>query len=347
MRAAIWYGPYDIRVTSTTPHPQLHEARDAIIRVTCSAICGTDLHPYRGEIAGFPVGTVMGHEFTGIVEEVGSRVEQVRRGDRVLASDVIACGSCWYCRRGWHYQCQHVSLFGYGTIVGPYIPGGQAEYVHVPYADVVLSKTPASLEDEQILFVGDILTTGFACASEAHITPGDTVAVVGCGPVGLLALMSAYQFGASRVLAIDPDSKRRGIAEQLGGSPVIADEHVIDRVRALTHGHGADVVLEAVGNDQALVTALDIVRPRGTISIVGAHSSQAMPFSTQKAFAKELNLRFVVGNPIQTREQLVPLLEAGRIDPTRIISHRLPLSAASEGYRLFDQREAIKVVLQP
>ncbi|HLG65935.1 MAG TPA: alcohol dehydrogenase family protein [Ktedonosporobacter sp.] len=344
MKGIVWYAPYDVRVEEL-PLPQLQGARDAVIRVTRAAICGTDLHPYRGEIPGFQVGVVLGHEFTGIVEEVGKEVKNFRVGDRVLASDLIACGECWFCQKNWHYQCQHVSLFGYGTVVGHYFPGGQAEYVRIPYADVVLSPIPDSLNEEQILFVGDILTTGYTCAYEAGITPGDTVAVVGCGPVGLFALMSAYHLGAKRVIAIDPDPQRRAVAQDLGGYALAPNDEVVQHIQEITHGRGADAVLEAVGTDSALTTALTIARPKGTISVVGAHHSQAMPFPSGLAFGRELTIRFSVGDPIRWRDQLLSLLEKGQLDPTRIISHRLPLSQAIEGYQLFDQHHALKVVL--
>lgn len=347
MKGVVWRGPYDLQLADDLALPQVTSARDAVIRVTRTAICGTDLHPYRGEIPDFQPQTVLGHEFTGIVEEVGSDVRNVRVGDHVLASDVIACGECWFCRRGWHYQCTTVSLFGYGTVVGPYVPGGQAEFVRVPYADVVLSTIPEQLSAEQALFVGDILTTGYTCAYEAEIAPGDNVAVIGCGPVGLFALTVAYLLGASRVFAIDPDPARRAFAQQLGGHPLTPDATLNAQVLEQTRGRGMDRVLEAVGSDQALRTALEVVRPRGTICVVGAHASQAMPFPTGLCFGRELTLRFAVGDPIRWRDDLLTLIEAGRLDPTCIISHRLPLSAALEGYRLFDKREATKVVLIP
>jgi threonine dehydrogenase-like Zn-dependent dehydrogenase len=349
MRGVVWHAPYDVRVAEDLPLPRPLAARDAVVRVTRAAICGTDLHPYRGEIADFPPGTVLGHEFTGVVEEVGrARPGGLRPGDRVLASDLIACGACWYCQRGWHYQCPSVSLFGYGTVVGQDVPGGQADFVRVPYADVVLSRIPDDLSDEQVLFVGDILTTGYTCAREAGIAPGDTVAVVGCGPVGLFALSSALLLGAARVLAIDPDPARRACAARLGAQPVaIEDGGGVEQVRALSAGRGADVVLEAVGTDAALRTALEVARPRGSVVAVGAHHSEAMPFSTRQAFARELTLRFAVGDPIRTRGELLPLLQAGRLDPTAVISHRLPLAEARQGYQLFDRRVATKVVLIP
>ncbi len=347
MKAVAWYGPYDVRLTDT-PTPRLADQRDAIVRVVRTAICGTDLHPYRGEIASFAPGTVTGHEFTGVVEEAGSQVGHVRPGDRVLASDVIACGRCWYCRRGWHYQCDHVGLFGYGTVVGATaVPGGHAEYVRVPFADVVLSTIPDDIADEQALFIGDILTTGYTCAVLAGIQPGDAVAVIGCGPVGLLAAKMAQLLGAGQVLAVDPLPARRAAAATQGAEQLAPDGELLARVCDLTDGRGADVALEAVGTDAALRTALDVVRPRGVICAVGAHASDAMAMPTRLAFAKELTLRFAVGDPISTRDRLMRMVRQRLIDPTFVISHRLPLSDAAAGFRRFDDAEATKVVLIP
>ncbi|NDZ99824.1 alcohol dehydrogenase catalytic domain-containing protein, partial [Streptomyces sp. SID10116] len=205
MRALRWHGTRRAEVADDVAMPRVEEPRDAVVRVVRSAICGTDLHPYRGEIDGFPAGTVTGHEFTGVVEETGPEVRGLRAGDRVVASDIIACGHCRSCRHGWHYQCDRVGLFGYATVVGTRAyAGGHAEFVRVPFADTVLFPIPDDVGDERALFVGDVLATGYACAVGAGVRPGDTVAVVGCGPVGLLALEVAWLLGAARVLAVDP-----------------------------------------------------------------------------------------------------------------------------------------------
>ncbi|WP_031507142.1 alcohol dehydrogenase family protein [Streptomyces megasporus] len=348
MKTVEWHAPYDVRVIDDAPVPSVTAPGDAVVRVVRSAICGTDLHPYRGEIPDFTPGTVTGHEFTGVVVETGDDVRGVRPGDRVVASDVIACGRCWYCRQGWHYQCEQVGLFGYDTVVGTTpVAGGHAEYVRVPFADVVLSPIPDGVTDEQALFIGDILTTGFACAERGGVRPGDVVAVVGCGPVGLMALKSAQLMGAARVLAIDPNGDRRALAAAQGAEPVAPGDDLTARVLDLTHGRGADVVLEAVGVDASLLTALDIVRPRGTVCAAGSHASQAMPMPTVLAFAKELTLRFSVGDPISLGERLMNLVRQGRIDPTFVISHRVPLSEAEEAFKLFDSGRATKVVLVP
>lgn len=345
MIAAVFRGPGRIEVDDVA-RPALRHERDAIVRVTRAGICGTDLHPYRGEIPGFRAGTVLGHEIVGVVEDVGPDVANVSPGDRVVVSDVIACGRCHWCLRGWHYHCRHVSLFGYDEVVGPYMPGGQAEAVHVPFADVVLAPLPDNVTDEQALFVGDILTTGWTGAAEAGIEPGDVVAVVGCGPVGLCAARAAPVFGAAHVVAVDPVPRRRAAAGEAGANAA-EPAFAADAVRDLTAGRGADVVLEAVGTDAALALAIDLVRPRGTIVAVGAHHSTAMPFPTGRAFGLELTLRFAVGVPIRWRDTLLPLIADGRLDPTPIVSHRLPLGEAAVAYDLFDRREATKVVLVP
>ncbi|MBL1099174.1 alcohol dehydrogenase family protein [Streptomyces coffeae] len=348
MRALQWHGTRRVAVADDVAVPRIEEPGDALVRVVRSAICGTDLHPYRGEIAQFTPGTVTGHEFTGVVEAVGPGVHGLKPGDRVVASDIIACGHCRNCRRSRHYQCERVGLFGYDTVVGTRAyPGGHAEYVRVPFADVVLLPIPDDVGDEQALFVGDVLATGYACAVGAEVRPGDTVAVVGCGPVGLLALEAAWTLGAARVLAVDPLESRRKLAAERGAHPVPDGPHVAQQVIDLTEGHGADAVLEAVGTDASLLTALHVVGPRGVVCAVGAHASEALPMPTRLAFAKEITLRFAVGDPISDRETLMNLVRGSRIDPTFIISHRMPLSQAAEGFRLFDSGAAGKVVLIP
>ncbi|MEU6125231.1 alcohol dehydrogenase family protein [Streptomyces sp. NPDC047123] len=348
MKALQWQGPRRVTLTADLPTPRVESPRDAVVRVVRSAICGTDLHPYRGEIDGFPPGTVTGHEFTGVVEEVGPEVRGVTPGDRVVASDIIACGRCGACARGWHYQCAHVGLFGYATVVGERAyAGGHAEYVRVPFADTVLFPIPDDVDDERALFVGDVLATGYACAVGAEVRPGDTVAVVGCGPVGLLAVEAAWALGAARVLAVDPLESRRKLAAERGAHPVPASPDVPAHIAELTDGRGADAVLEAVGTDAALLSALHVVRPRGAVCAVGAHAADAMPMPTRLAFAKEITLRFAVGDPISDFEPLMNLVRGGRVDPTFLVSHRLPLSEAAEGFRLFDSGAASKVVLIP
>jgi 2-desacetyl-2-hydroxyethyl bacteriochlorophyllide A dehydrogenase len=333
VRGVVYLGPGEVAVREL-PRPQLIGPRDAIVRVTRAGVCGTDLHPYRGELPDFAVGTVLGHEFAGVVEEAGDEVP-FRPGRRVFASDVVACGRCTDCRRDRHYHCADVGLFGYSTVVGTAIDGGQAEYVRVPYADVVLAATPDDVSDEQALFVGDVLTTAYAAARRAELRPGGLVVVVGGGPVGLLAAQCAAVLGAGRAVVVDPDPRRRAFAESLGVSATTRDGLA----------GTADAVIEAVGSDEALRCALELAGPQATVSSVGAHHATAMPFPSGTAFARELTVRFTVGNPIALRDEVLALVRAKRLDPAHAISHRLPLADAARSYELFDTREAFKVVL--
>jgi 2-desacetyl-2-hydroxyethyl bacteriochlorophyllide A dehydrogenase len=343
MRGVVFQGPYRVTVDAELPMPRVEDPRDAVVRVTRTAICGSDLHPYRGEIPDFAPGTVLGHEFAGVVTDAGADVP-FAVGDRVFASDLVACGRCPRCARGWHYHCEHASLFGYSDVVGPPVAGGQAEYVRVPFADVVLARSPHDLTDEQVLFAGDVLSTAYAAAADAEISSGDVVGVVGAGPVGLLGAMCARAFGAAEVIVSDPDPARRAMAVSLGMHAVAPDElrEGLDRV---SHGWGARVVLEAVGTGAALACALRCAGPRATVVAVGAHSAETVPFPSGLAFTRELTVRFIVGDPIRHRAEALRLVRSGLVDPARIISHRLPLSDAGKGYELFDRREAFKVVL--
>jgi 2-desacetyl-2-hydroxyethyl bacteriochlorophyllide A dehydrogenase len=338
----VYRGPGQVAVEELQP-PRLLGPRDAIVRVSSAGICGTDLHPYRGELPDFAPGTVLGHEFAGTVHEAGPAVP-FAVGSRVFASDIVACGRCWACGRGWHYQCTQVDLFGYADVVGAGVPGGQAEYVRVPFADVVLAATPDDISDEQAMFVGDALTTGYAAAQAAAVTPGDVVAVVGAGPVGLLAALCARVSGAGRVLLADPTPSRRVLAEEFG-LQTVAPQRLNAALSQLTGGRGADAVIEAVGSPEALMLALQAAGPRAGVAVVGAHHSTAAPFPAGLAFSRELTVRFVVGDPITLREPVLRLIRTGLIDPAKLITYRLPLAQAPTAYRLFDHQKALKVVL--
>jgi len=343
MRALVFRGVRRVELASRD-EPRLESPRDALVRVTRSAICGTDLHPYRGELTTLRPGTVLGHEFTGVVVEAGDEAGH-RPGDRVVASDVVACGRCARCARGQHYQCSQVSLFGYSGVVGQPLDGGQADLVRVPFADTVLSARPAELTDEQALFAGDVLSTAYAAATSAAIDPGDVAVVIGAGPVGLLCALCLRLSGAAQVFLSDPDARRRAAARDLGlEARTPAD--LLDRVRTATAGEGAQAVIEAVGSAAALDAAIGAAGSHATVVVVGAPSAEPPPLAVQKAFADELTLRFVVGNPIRDGRKALALVTAGRLDPTVVVSHRLPFSAAVDAYRMFDRREAVKVVLE-
>ncbi len=343
MRALVFRGPRRVELVSRD-EPRLQSPRDALVRVTRSAICGTDLHPYRGELTTLRPGTILGHEFTGVVVAAGDEARH-QPGTRVIASDVVACGRCTRCARGWHYQCPDVTLFGYSGVVGRPLDGGQADLVRVPFADTVLSACPDHLTDEQALFAGDILSTGYAAATSAAITAGDVAAVIGAGPVGLLSALCLRLSGAAEVFLSDPDERRRTAARDLGFE-VTTPAELPGRLRTATAGEGARAVIEAVGSAAALDAAIEAAGGHGTVVVVGAPSAEPPPLAVQKAFADELTLRFVVGNPIRDGQRVLALVAAGRLDPTVVVSHRLPFSAAVDAYRMFDRREAVKVVLE-
>ncbi|MBI4202442.1 MAG: alcohol dehydrogenase catalytic domain-containing protein [Chloroflexi bacterium] len=327
------------------PMPTIQDPADVLLRVTMSAICGSDLHAYNEDRAG--QGQVMGHEFIGIVEEVGPRVERLKPGDRVVLPFGLGCGACFYCKRGWHPQCPHYQRFGLGSL-----PGGQAQYVRVPMADANAVHLPPELPDETAVLLSDILCTGYFCAEQGSIRPGDYVAVVGCGPVGMMAQMAAHLFGPALVIAIDTVPYRLDTARYLWGAVPLnaAEPSLRERVLALTEGRGADVVLEAVGTEgRGLDTAFEVVRPAGTISMVGVPTVDTYTYPLRKAYT--LDLTYKVGRCPARRyiEQLIPLLQTGRIHPERIITHVLPLDQAPEGYRIFASREpgVMKVLLKP
>jgi threonine dehydrogenase-like Zn-dependent dehydrogenase len=344
MKAVVWRGPGEVEVAEVA-EPVLVEPTDAIVAVSLAAICGTDLHAYRGEVEAIPTGTVLGHEFVGMVAAVGPAVGGPRVGDRVLASDLVACGACWWCERGWHYQCPQASLFGYGSVVGEELPGGQAELVRVPRADVVLRRLEPAVGDADAIFVGDVLATAHMAVAESGLSPGGTMAVVGCGPVGLCTVMCGLRAQAGAVCAVDPNPARRARAAKLGAVPVDLGDRAQFETDAVVRG--ADVVVEAVGSDASLQTALDLVRPRGTVVVVGAHHSEVTPISTLDAFARELTIKFVVGDPIAVRDELLEAVADGELRPASLVSHRFPLEQGAEAYRLFDRQEAVKVVLVP
>jgi 2-desacetyl-2-hydroxyethyl bacteriochlorophyllide A dehydrogenase len=332
MKAVTYLAPGKVAVRDL-PIPQLRSDRDAVVRVSRSAICGTDLHAYRGELPHFPAGTVLGHEFAGTIYLAGSEVP-FRPGQRVFASDIVACGRCGQCGRGRHYQCASVSLFGYADVVGEPVDGGQA--------DVVLAATPDDITDEQALLVGDVLTTAYAAVRNTEVQAGDLAVVVGAGPLGVLAALCLQDAGA-RVLIADPDLARREHVAGLGWAAVPPAE-LAASVRAANGGEGAHRVVEAVGTDAALAVALDASGPAAVIAVAGAHHSTAMSFPSGLAFARELTLRFTVGDPISLRDEVLRFIRSGRCDPAVIFSHRLPLSAAPAAYDLFNQRKALKAV---
>jgi len=331
---------------SDVPGPALTGPCDALVRVTLSAVCGSDLHIYHGH-SPVDEGATLGHEFVGVVEQAGAGVRAVKPGDRVVAAFFTACGGCRLCRRGWWSQCESRAIFGHGRYFGG-LGGGQAERCVVPNADLNLVPIPAGVGDEQAVFVGDILATGMFAAERGMICPGDTVAVVGAGPVGLMALMCAQLYGPSRVFAIDTIGGRLELARELGAVPLDpAEAHPQVEIQRHTGGAGADAVLECVGQIRAIETAINVCRGGGTVSSVGVPSEVNADFPYFDVWNRDLTFRSGLANVHAYMRPLLDMIEAGRLHPERVISHRLSLDQAEEAYRLFDSREATKVVLTP
>jgi threonine dehydrogenase-like Zn-dependent dehydrogenase len=322
--------------------PVLQRDTDAIVRVTHTAICGADLLPYHGYTPGFELGTILGHEFVGVVADAGDALGSLAPGARVVNTSMTSDGSCAHCRAGRPTQCESRALFGYSGVY-PRLDGGQADLVRVPRADRCLWAVPDGVSSEDAVFVADILPTGFLAVQRAGVGSGDVVAVLGCGPVGLMAVLCAVGT-ARRVIAVDAIAARRAIAESLGAQAIDPAE-AVEAVAAATAGLGADAVIEASGSPAALAASFGLVRPQGVVAVVGAHFEPDFPLNNAVMFEKEITLSFAIGNPGRDRERLLAMIQDGVLRPSAVISDTLPLERAAEAYRAFDAREATKVVL--
>ena len=389
MKALCWRGRKDVAV-ERVPDPAILNPRDAILKVTSTAICGSDLHLYDGYIPTMKPGDIIGHEFMGEVVEVGKGVGNLRRGDRVVVPFNIACGSCFFCNRDLYSLCDNSNptpsvaelmygysgggLFGYSHMLGGYA-GGQAEFVRVPFADVGPLKVPEHLTDDQVLFLSDIFPTGYMAAENCDIQPGDTVAVWGCGPVGLFTIKSAFLLGAERVIGIDDVEGRLKKAREVCGAETVnfADVDILKWLDDATAGRGPDACIDAVGLEAhgtsigaiydrvkaatylatdrptALRQAILACRKGGVVSIPGVYGGVLDKFPMGAAFGK--GLTFKMGQT-HVHKYLKPLLDRvakGEIDPSFVITHRYALSDAAEAYRLFstEKDECVKVVLKP
>lgn len=391
MKALCWFGVNDVRVTRV-PDPQILNPRDAIIKITLTAICGSDLHLYDGYIPSMQPGDILGHEFMGEVVDVGSEVRNLKIGDRVVVPFTISCGHCFFCEEQLWSLCDNSNpnawiaeemygytpsgLFGYSHMLGGYA-GGQAEYVRVPFADVGPIQVPESLTDEQVLFLSDIFPTGYMAAENCNIRRGDTVAVWGCGPVGQFSIQSAYMLGAERVIAIDRFPERLAMAHDLSHAEVIDyskdGEGVIELLQEMTGGRGPDSCIDAVGMEAhgfgmdgfydrakqsfrlqtdrptALRQAIQACRKGGTVSIPGVYGGIIDKVPIGAAFNKGLTLKMGQTHMQRYMEPLLDRIEKNEIDPSFVITHRLPLAAAADAYEVFRDKKdkCIKVVLQP
>jgi alcohol dehydrogenase len=346
MKAVVYEDVRQVAVRDV-PDPAIEDAHDAIVRVTRAAICGSDLHFYTGKAPLSP-GDPIGHEGVGIVEEVGPDVERFRPGERVVLSFDVVCGHCWYCRNGQTSLCEQFRSLGAGPFGGG-LGGAQAEMVRMPFADTNLLAIPDDVDDDHALFVGDILTTGYYGTAIAGIRPVDSVAVVGAGPVGFFCIQSAFVHGASQVLALDMEDDRLELARAVGAVPINVKERNPQMAACdLTQGRGPDVVIEAVGSQAAFETAVEVVRRGGTVSVVGMFVTESVDIPLGVYWSRALRLQFAGICPIHAWwDQAMEAVRTGKIDPIPIVSHRLALADAPEGYELFDSKRATKVVLLP
>jgi alcohol dehydrogenase len=344
MKALVYHGPGS-KSWDDVAMPSIQADTDAVVRVDAVTICGTDLHILKGDVPEVTDGRILGHEAVGTVEHVGAGVKRVRPGDRVLASCISACGSCRYCREARYGQC----LGGGGWVLGHLIDGTQAEYVRVPFADTSVYPIPAGVCDEQALMVADILPTGYEVGVlNGRVAPGDVVAVVGAGPIGLAAVMGARLFSPSHVVAIDPAASRRTAAQQFGADVVIDPEHenALDRVRALTDDLGADVAIEAVGTPSAFELTASLARPGGHIANIGVHGRPAT-LHLESLWIKDVTITTGLVDTSST-PTFLRLLAGGQLDATPFATHHFGLDEFEHAYDVFgnaSETQALKVVL--
>ncbi len=347
MKALTFHGIETIRYEEV-PDPRILDPRDAIVKVSHTAICGSDLHVYHGREKGLDNGTVMGHEFAGTIIQTGEGVNNLKPGDQVVSPFSTNCGSCFYCQSGLPARCVNGQLFGW-VQNGKGLHGAQAELVRVPYADSTLVRIPAGIPVEQALFAGDILSTGYFSADRAGISSEGIYAVIGCGPVGLFAVQSALEMGAGKVFALDTLDYRLEIAASYGAIPIRADRNPRQAILVITGGRLPDATIEAVGSPAASRLAFDLLRPGGTLSAVGVQTSDHFAFSPVEAYDKNITLSTGRCPARYYMELLLPVLGEGKFPADSIITHRLPLKAGPDAYRLFDRKEdgCIKIVLNP
>lgn len=348
MRGLAFHAPGDVRFESV-PDARLETPRDAVVRVERTAICGSDLHVYRGHEAGLDAGTLMGHEFLGTVEAVGDEVTGLRPGDRVIAPFSVSCGACYFCARDLPSRCVESQLFGW-VQDGRGLQGGQAEQVRVPLASSSLVALPPGVPEEAALLAGDVLSTGFHAAAQAGVRPGDVVVVLGCGPVGLCAVLGARELGAREVLAVDSLPERLELARRFGATPVeLAGDEPLRRVRLATEGRGADAVVEAVGHPSASRLAWELVRCGGTLSVPGVHNEATFAFPPGAVYDKNLTYRSGRAPVRAWMQRVLDWLGRTDVDLGALVSHRLPLSEGAHGYRIFEGKleGCTKVLLEP
>ena len=343
MKALRYYGARDIR-HEAMDDPVLLSERDAIVKMDACSICGSDLHIYHGHGFSDDMGFCVGHEAVGEVVEIGRAVSRVRVGDKVMMPAAIGCGACRSCLAGNVLLCENNLGACYG--LSAQLQGTQSEWFRVPAADMNAVRIPDGVTTDQALMMTDALATAWFGTRQADVRPGASVGVIGLGPIGLMAVQSAFVMGAHVVYAIDPIAERRALAAEAGAITLHPDG-AIEAIREGTRGGKLDCVIEVVGSDATVDLALRLVRRRGTVSVIGVQQTRRYPFPLERAFAAGLTFRIGTCSVPEELPALFPLVQSGRLTPERYISHRLPLSHGAEAYRLFDAREdgALKMVL--
>ena len=342
MRAVTFEAPGEVRVVDK-PEPELIDPGDAIVRVELAAVCGSDLHIYHGRVK-VEQGFTLGHEWVGTVVDAGAEVARVSVGDRVLGCFCDACGACFFCTRGDFHRCVQGKAFGHGSGLGD-LPGTQADLVRVPHADIVLRQVPDGMSDDVAIFAGDVMGTGFHGAKQAGVQSGQTIAVLGLGPVGLCSVQAALALGAENVVAVDTVADRLALAEAFGATAVhLTDGDPKAVARELTGGRGADATIDAVGDPRAFELAVRMTRDAGTVAAVGVYAER-QDVHLGLIWIKALTIRGGQANVVAHVDEVLELLAAGTLDPTPMITHHLPLDDAAEAYALADSKAALKALL--
>jgi alcohol dehydrogenase len=340
MRGVTTRGDGAVELRDDLPKPELLDSADAILRVTAAAICGSDLHFIKTPAIA-PSGP-LGHEFIGIVESIGDGVRGLAIGDRVMSNMFVACGLCPECRRGHQTRCPEYKLFGSEPLAG-----GQAEFVRIPHADLVLTRLDDAVSEEDALVLTDILPTAWAAVENPGVGAGSSLAIVGAGPVGQLIAELALARGASSVFSVDFNEQRLSRAEALGAIPIRGGENAARAIIDANDGRGVDVAIDAVGSVNAAATAFESLRVGGCLGLVGIITEGLLPLEAIKVLAKQAVVMQIVGNPYTDNEVLIAMIRARRLSPGRVIERSYPLADALEAYRAFESREVVKAILRP
>jgi 2-desacetyl-2-hydroxyethyl bacteriochlorophyllide A dehydrogenase len=344
MRAVTFQSPGVVSVEER-PEPELIAPDDAVVRIEATGVCGSDLHIFHGRVP-IEAGFTIGHEYVGTVIAAGDAVTRVAVGDRVLGCFQTACGTCFFCRRGDFHRCLESRTFGHGATLGA-LQGTQADMALVPHANLVLRRVPEGMSNDVALFAGDVMGTGFHAVVESGMRPGDVVAVLGLGPVGLCAVQAARACGAAHVFAIDTVPERLAVAKSYGAEALhLAEQDVRAIVRAATEDRGVDVCIDAVGDPKVLDSAIRLTRACGAIQCIGVYAERA-EVHMGLLWLKTLTLRGGQANVLGHVDRVLAMLSSGTLDPSALVTHHMTLDQAPEAYAVYDRREALKIVLTP